>query len=199
MSGDGAFREKRRRPRTRRGAAPPLPRRRTDHAEDLVAWLLTSLGLLAVLGAVLVGQAAHQAALGRGGGASPVVAVVLGDDPGPHADQRIPAPRTHAMVGWRGVDGIEHVATASVPPSLPAGSAVTVWVDGAGRVVADPAERSAEAWAFGITAGLTVVALSWALLTLLWSTVCRVTTACNAAGWSREWARVEPQWRRSVR
>jgi hypothetical protein len=183
-------------------AAPPLPARRTDLVEDLVAWLLTSLGLLAVLGAVLVGQAAHHAALGRAGAVSPVVAVVHGPA-GEHAaapapDQRIPAPRTHVLVSWRGIDGIEHVATAEVPPR-PAGATVTVWVDDAGRVVADPAERSAEAWAFGISAGLTVVALTWALLTLLWSAVCRVTTACNAAGWAREWARVEPRWRRSVR
>ena len=41
------------------------PRRRTDRVEDLVAWLVTTLGLLAVLGSLLVGHAAHQAALGR--------------------------------------------------------------------------------------------------------------------------------------
>ena len=101
-------------------------------------------------------------------------------------------------MAWTGPDGVGHVASVSVAPALPAGSAVTLWVDGAGRVVADPAERSAEAWAFGISAGLTVVALSWALLTLAWSAVCRVTASCNAAGWAREWARVEPRWRRSV-
>ena len=72
----------------------------------------------------------------------------------------------------------------SVAPALPAGSAVTLWVDRAGRVVADPAEQSAEAWAFGISAGLTVVALSWALLTLRWSAVWRVTASCSAAGWA---------------
>ena len=64
----------------RRGA-PPLPRRRTDRVEDLVAWLLTTLGLFAVLGSLLVGHAAHQAAHGNAGAASPVRAVLLADAP----------------------------------------------------------------------------------------------------------------------
>jgi hypothetical protein len=52
--------------------------------------------------------------------------------------------------------------------------------------------------AFGISATITVVALSWAVLSLVWSTVCRLTAARNAAAWARQWARVEPRWRRSV-
>jgi hypothetical protein len=84
-----------------------------------------------------------------------------------------------------------------VPPARRAGSTLTLWVDPAGRIVPDPAERSTEASAFGISSGLTVVALSWALLTLVWAAVCRATAACNAAGWAREWARVEPRWRPS--
>ena len=178
----------------RRRGAPPLPRRRTDRVEDLVAWLLTTLGLFAAFGCLLVGHAAH----GHAGAASPVRAVLLVDaPPAPAVDQRVPSPRLRTAVAWTGPDGAGLVASVSVAPALPAGSAVTLWVDGAGRVMADPAERSAEAWAFGISAGLTVVALSWALLTLAWSAVCRVTASCNAAGWAREWARVEPRWRRS--
>jgi len=200
MSGERAraVRGSRRRARLRWRGGPPLPRRRTDRVEDLAAWLLMSLGLLAVLGSMLVGHTAHQAALGRAGAAAPVRAVLLADAPAVEADLRAPAPRPSTSVVWIGGDGVAHVAEATVPPALPSGSAVTLWVDATGRVVADPAERSAEAWAFGISAGLTVVALSWALLTLIWSTVCRVTAACNAAGWAREWAWVEPRWRRSV-
>ena len=71
------------------------PRRRTDRVEDLVAWLLTTLGLLAVLGSLLVGHAAHQAALGRASAAGPVRAVLLADaPPPPAADQRVPSPRS---------------------------------------------------------------------------------------------------------
>jgi hypothetical protein len=179
---------------------PPLPRRRTDHVEDLVAWLLVSLGLLAVLGSVLAGRSAHDAALGRAAAAVPVGAVLVAEAaPPPAAHQRVPAPRTHAPVSWTGADGVAYTATVTVPPALPAGSAVTLWVDGEGRLVADPAERAAEAWAFGVSAALTVMALSCGLLTLVWSAVRRATAACNAAGWAREWARVEPRWRRSIR
>ena len=199
MSGDRARAARGRRRRQRR-VLSPLPRRRTDRVEDLVAWLLMSLALLAVLGSLLVGRTAHHAALGRAAAASPVGAVLLSDaSPPPATDQRIPAPRTHAPVAWTGADGAAQTALVSVPPALPAGSAVILWVDGAGHPVADPAERAAEAWACGISAALTVVALSWGLLTLVWSAVRRVTAACNAAGWAREWARVEPRWRRSVR
>jgi hypothetical protein len=175
-----------------------LPRRRTDHVEDLAAWLLTSLGLLALLGSVLVGHAAHQAALGRTAAATPVRAELLTDaPPPPAAHQRVPVPRRHVPVAWTDPHGVRHVGTVAVPPARAAGSTITLWVDPAGRLVVDPATRSAEASAFGISAGLTVVALSWVLLTLVWSAVCRVTAACNAAGWAREWARVEPRWRRS--
>ena len=200
MSGEHARDTRNRRlPRMGRRGVPPLPRRCTDRVEDLLAWLLTSLGLLAVLASVFVGHAAHQAALGRAGAASPVRAVLLADAPDPSGvAQRAPARRPSVPASWTDADGVAHVVPVSLPSARPAGAAVTLWVDRAGRVVADPAERSTQAWAFATSAGLTVVALSWALLTLAWSAVCRVTAACNAAGWAREWAWVEPRWRRSV-
>jgi hypothetical protein len=68
-----------RRTRTRRRAAPLRAGRRTDRLEDLVAWALMSLGLFAVLGSVLLGHAAYDAALGRGAPPSPVRAVLLAD------------------------------------------------------------------------------------------------------------------------
>jgi hypothetical protein len=177
-----------------------MSRRRTDRVEDLVAWLLTCLGLLAVLGSVLVGHAAHGAALGRDGAPIPVRAVLLDDAPATSAaHQRVPVGRHRVPLAWTGVDGIVHVVEVTVPPALPAGSAVTVWLDRTGRVVADPSERTAQAVAFGISAGLAVIALTWAVLALLWSAVCRMTAACNDAGWTREWARVEPRWRHMAR
>jgi hypothetical protein len=188
-----------RRTRTRRRAARLRAGRRTDRLEDLAAWALMSLGLFAVLGSVLLGHAAYDAALGRGAPPSPMRAVLLADVPrSPAADQRVPTLQQFARVTWTAADGAVHVVDVRVPPALRAGSAVTVWLDRAGRVVADPARRSAEAVAFGISAALAVIALSWAVLSLLWSTVCRLTAARNAAAWAREWARVEPRWRRSV-
>ena len=74
-----------------RGA--PLSRRRTDRVEDLVAWLLTTLGLFAVLGSLLAGHAAHQAAHGLADATPP-----------PAVDQRVPSPRLRAAVAWTGPD-----------------------------------------------------------------------------------------------
>ena len=56
------------------------------------------------------------------------------------------------------------------------------------------------AGAFGLTPVLVrwCQHFAWAVLSLLWSTVCRLTAAHNAAAWAREWARVEPRWRRSA-
>jgi hypothetical protein len=175
-------------------------RRRTDRVEDLVAWLLTCLGLLALLGSVAVGHAAHGAALGRDGAPAPVRAVLLKDAPPVSAvHQRGPTTPPRVPASWTAVDGTVHVVEAIAPSGQRAGSAVVVWLDRAGRVVADPSERGAEALAFGVSAGLTVVALSWAVLAVLWSVVCRMTAACNAAAWAREWASVEPRWRSTSR
>jgi len=128
-----------RRTRTRRRSAPLLPGRRTDRLEDLVAWALMSLGLFAVLGSVLLGHAAYDAALGRGAPPSPVQAVLLADAPrAPAADQRVPALQQLARVTWTAADGVVHVVEVRVPPAQRAGSAVTVWLDRAGRVVVDP-------------------------------------------------------------
>jgi hypothetical protein len=175
-------------------------RRRTDRVEDLVAWLLTCLGLLAVLGSVAVGHVAHDAALGRDGAPVAVRAVLLEDAPPvPAVHQRGPTTPRRVPASWTAADGAVHVIEVVAPPGQRAGSAVVVWLDRAGRVAADPSERGAEAAAFGVSAGLTVVAVSWAVLALLWSGVCRMTAACNAAAWAREWASVEPRWRRTSR
>ena len=115
-----------RRTRTRRRPAPLLPGRRTDRLEDLVAWALTSLGLFALLGSVLLGCAAYDAALGRDAPASPVRAVLLADAPrAPAADQRVPIAAAAARVTWTAADGVVHVVDVRVPPALRAGSVVT--------------------------------------------------------------------------
>jgi hypothetical protein len=176
-----------------------MPVRRTDRVEDLAAWLLVSLGMLAALGAALVGHAAYGAALDRGhaGGATAVRAVLLADAaPAPGGAewvlQRVP------MV-WTDEDGTEHTVEAAVRAPLPAGSEITIWLDGRGQAVSSPPGRPAEAVAFGAGAGLTAVALAWALLGMLWCLVRRVTGRRNAAAWAREWAQVEPMWSGRVR
>ena len=107
----------------RRRCCPPSPGRRTDRLEDLVAWALTSLGLFALLGSVLLGCAAYNAALGRDAPASPVRAVLLADAPrAPAADQRVPSLQQPAPVTWTAADGVVHVVDVRVPPARRAGS-----------------------------------------------------------------------------
>jgi hypothetical protein len=193
--------------------------RGTDRAEDLVAWLLTALGLLAVFGAVVVGLTAHDAALrpGRIDDLTAVRAVLLTDvPPPPTPTRRIPHPVPHATVAWTAPDGTVRIGELVVRRPLRAGTPIRAWVDHRGRLTwsgtcAPPADppggprtcgppsRGAEALAFGVVAGLAAVAAAWVVLALAWSGVRRVTTARNAASWAREWARVEPLWSRRVR
>lgn len=178
-----------------------LPPRPTDRVEDLVAWLLVSLGLLAGLGAVLVGSAAHDAALGAGrlGEVTPVAVVLLADvPPTPTATQRFPSPLPRVPVSWTSADGVEQTGELGVRTPLSAGEEVMAWLDREGRLWTTPPQHASEAVAFGVGAGLTAAAMAWALLNRVWAGVRRATAARNDAGWTREWARVEPVWSRQV-
>jgi hypothetical protein len=188
-------------------ARPTPPRRRgvrgrdavltraTDRLEDLAAWLLMSLALLAAVGAVLVGHSAYGASVaGRAAGhATAVRAVLLADVPALPTDS--PSRRSVPAV-WTDADGAEHTVELLMPAPLPAGTEVTTWVDRQGQVVTPPSEQPAEAVALGVGAALAVVASTWALLAAVWTRVRRATARRNAAAWAREWALVEPEWSR---
>jgi hypothetical protein len=184
-----------RHPGLRLGASA-FPVRGTDRLEDLVAWVLVALGLLAALGAVVVGRAAHDATLGPDGvGApAPIRAVLLADLPAPTS-----GPLPWVPVSWAADDGSEQIGELAVPAPAPAGTAVPAWPDGQGRLTTTPPRHTSEAVAVGVGAGMTVAALVWALLMLVWSGACRATAARRDAAWEREWAQVEPVWSRRTR
>jgi hypothetical protein len=192
--------------------------RPTDRAEDLAAWLLTALGLLAVVGAVAVGLAAHDAALrpGRTDDLTAVRAVLLTDVPvAPAAARRVPQDVPRTTVAWTTPEGTVRTGELVVRRPLGAGTEITAWVDRAGRLtwsgtctpplpvggpdLCDPPSRGPEAVAFGVVAALVTAVGAWLVLVLAWSGVRRVTAARNAAAWAREWAHVEPRWSRRVR
>jgi hypothetical protein len=183
------------------GCGTPFPRRATDRAEDLAAWLLMSLALLAVVGALVVGHGAFDLARTRGHapGALPVQAVLLADAvPAPTTEPgRLPSPVQRVPVAWSDGDGAERTTEVVVAAPLPAGAEVTVWVDRQGQPAMGPAGR-AQAVAFGAGVGLTVAIFAWALLAVAWGGVQRWSAARTAAWWAREWARVEPRWSRRV-
>jgi hypothetical protein len=182
--------------------APSVLARPTDRTEDLVAWLLVALGMLAALGAVVVGVAAHRAALSPGelGDATPVRATLLADvPPAPTGAQRTQSPLPRVPVSWTSADGTEQTGELAVRSPLAAGAAVTAWLDREGRLTLAPPQHASEAVAFGLGATLTAGAAAWALLFAVWSAVRRATAVRNDAAWTREWARVEPVWSRQVR
>jgi hypothetical protein len=180
------------------GPRSPLVRR-TDVAEDVAAWVLVTLALLAALGAVVVGRAAHSAALRHVevGGPLAVRVELLADAPAAPAAGR-PAVVQEVPVAWTAPDGTEQTGELVLHAPLKAGSTVGAWVDRDGRLTTTPPRHGSQAAAFGVGAGLTTGALAWALLALTWSGLCRVTAARNTTAWAREWARVEPEWRRRV-
>jgi hypothetical protein len=184
------------RPR-RPGRRVALPVRRTDRVEDLAAWLLTALGLLAVLGAVAVGRAAHDAALAPD--AVAVRAVLLVDVPSTAQVQRAPRAAPRVPVTWTTDGGTPQTGLLTVRGVHPAGTTVAAWADPQGRLTTAPPSRGPEAAAFGLAAALAAGAAVWGVLLLLWSAVRRSTSARNEAAWAREWARVEPLWSRRVR
>jgi hypothetical protein len=189
-----------RHPGLRLGASE-FPVRGTDRLGDLVAWVLVSLGLLAALGAVVVGRAVHDATLGpEGVGTSAGIrAVLLADVPPPASGRPMVWPLPRVPVSWTADDGSEQIGELAVRAPAQAGTAVPAWLDGEGQLTTTPPQHTVEAVAFGVGAGMAVAALAWALLALVWSGVCRVTAAHNDAAWEREWARVEPVWSRRVR
>jgi hypothetical protein len=158
---------------------------------------MVSLGLLAVLGAVVVGRAAHDAALEPAGvgAAAPVSVELLADaPPGLTSGGPAAAPAPWVPVAWTAADGTEETGEIAVRGPVRAGTTVAAWVDRDGRVTTSPPRHTSEAVAFGLGAGLTTAALAWAVLGVVWSGVCRMTAVRNDTAWAREWARVEPLW-----
>jgi hypothetical protein len=183
---------------------PSFPTRPADRLEDVAAWVLMSLALLTVLAAVVVGRSAFDVALTRGhvAGATPVRAVLLADAvptpaAGTGAPDSSPMPSRLVPVAWTGSDGVERTAELAVPAPMPAGTEVTMWLNGDRQPTTGAAARP-QAMVFGIGVGRTVATFFWALLAVAWGAVQRISAACHAAAWAREWARVEPLWSRRV-
>jgi hypothetical protein len=91
------------------------------------------------------------------------------------------------------VNGEPRVGRVPVPPGARSGSAVKVWMDGAGRVVRPPQTRGQTIertimGSIGATTGLAVL-----LLFARWAVRC-VFVRRQLPEWAAAWARVEPEW-----
>jgi hypothetical protein len=98
-----------------------------------------------------------------------------------------------APAQWRGPHGRLMTGEVSAPSGDPAGSAVTIWVDRAGRLTGAPLSDEDIA-AQSITAGI-VAALAVPVLVLLAHLgVVRLLDRARLRRWTAEWASVEPLW-----
>jgi hypothetical protein len=189
--------------RSRHAHPARLPWRRADYVEDAVAWLLTSLGLLATVFALVMGVRLYdesmQRALAEGTDRTQVQAVLL--EPAPSSfvvGQRSQAGRAGPVpvpARYTAPDGVEHVADVWVVGPRPAGTPVPIWVDRAGAVTTASVGR-ADALrdaTFGATA---IVVPTLLVLGAVWVLVHLGVGRANLSRWQSEWAQVEPAWSR---
>jgi hypothetical protein len=179
------------------GVARP-PRRWTDRLEDVAAWLLIAAALLAVMAAVAIGGSTLDRASARAAAESAARtrtgAVLL--EPAPVLPGRTGV--TMVAARWTVPGGRTAEGRIAVSSGAPAGAVVTVWVDSSGSVVPPPLTRL-DAELSGVVSGLLVLAVGGLGLAGAWAGVRAWIGARNAAAWEREWAGVEPVWRRNLR
>ncbi|MCU1626674.1 MAG: hypothetical protein JWP64_1623 [Pseudonocardia sp.] len=172
-----------------------LPRRRSDRLDDAVAWLVCSLALLTVLGAIVLGIVVHghmaeQSRL-QAADRQPVEVVLTEDVPLAASDGTTVTVPT--QVRWTGQDGIERTGIAQVKGPRPAGSTVQAWTTDDGRLVHAPLTAT-EALLTALVGGLVAALASASVVAVVAQLAGRWTTAVHAAEWEREWERIEPRW-----
>jgi hypothetical protein len=116
--------------------------------------------------------------------------VVLAD---PHGMQR---PPTTAAATWTARDGTARSGEVPAPVGGHAGSTAPIWTERDGTLAEAPTSAIAAGFA-AVLSGAAVVLLCCAVVVGAWWTTRRVTTTLNVRSWEREWAAVEPRWRRN--
>jgi hypothetical protein len=127
----------------------------------------------------------------------PVTATTLADaasSPTGRATARGPAaPVVNVAAAWEYPAGLPHLGRVEVFRHQQAGARVTVWVDDAGRLAAQP-DSASDQILLALLAGLTATAGAATLgLGGCWALRRRLDRRA-ARAWARDWARVEPHW-----
>jgi hypothetical protein len=100
-------------------------------------------------------------------------------------------------VRWIDHSGAEHTGSVVMTTSAPAGTEVVVWLDATGKVTGPPLRPVNPVFGAAVAAvGLLCVGAT--VLVVTWLGVRAATGRLNSRRWEREWARVEPRWRRTV-
>ncbi|MDT7753863.1 MAG: hypothetical protein QOD96_7525 [Pseudonocardiales bacterium] len=174
-----------------------MPRRATDWVEATAACVLVVLGLVAVVGAVVMGVRVAADGLGRAhveSSRTQINAVVLVDvDVVVESREDVRAMLTGAPVRWRGGDGVERTGVARVRGPLQAGDHITAWVGQGGQLVGAPVTADEAVFIAIVAGGLFLIAVL-AVLAATWCGIKRWILVRNCAGWKREWESIEPLW-----
>jgi hypothetical protein len=185
------------RPRRSPGGRATRPRRRgTDLVEDIAVWLLTAAGAFLLAFAAQLGATVHASAAQRGveSAAVPVEAVLTDDAPVATGPMNA-ALLVRAPARWTGGDGLPATGPVPAGSGARAGTAVTIWLDPAGRPAPPPVDPGVQGW----ISAAGVVVVGGVLLGTAWIGVRGLTGRINSARWEREWAEVGPDWSRTVR
>jgi hypothetical protein len=190
------------RPDAHRSSRPErLPRRGTDRAEDVVAWVLTAAALVLIVVAGVTGIAVHgqeaERVLLESASRTQVRAVLLEDAPVVSGEYRDRGITVRAEAGWTNRDGTQRTGEVIVRRSASAGETVDVWEDRSGAIVPAPT-RSANAVVAGVLAALGVLLAGGTILAAAWYAIRILIAAGNSRRWEREWARVGPVWNRDL-
>lgn len=176
-------------------------RRFTDLVEDGAAWLLASAGAFLLVAAFLTGSAAYGSAVERGrverATRTATEAVLLEDAQAVTGEPGTVPALVSVAARWIGSDGAPRTGRVMAGAGTRAGSTMTVWLDRDGRAVAPPVDE-AGAVVIGGGAAMALLVGGGMVLGGCWAAVRGLLWRANSARWQREWARVGPEWSRSV-
>ncbi|MFI0960762.1 hypothetical protein ACH4S8_05015 [Streptomyces sp. NPDC021080] len=168
-------------------------RRRDDIIE---AWVVLAVWIVFVVGGTVAGlvtaRAADDVFARQRADRQPVRALVLHDVPLTATPTRGSTGRLMTTVRWTAADGSTRTARTLVNPGTTAGSAVTVWQDGRGRLTSAPPTSTRAAFESGALG--TAAAAALAGLAFGGGAVARRRLDRHRIdAWDREWDLVGPR------
>jgi hypothetical protein len=172
-------------------------RRGTDRVEDALAWLLTALGMIVLIGAVTIGVGVYTQSMDRSR-AHPAdrlqaTAVLLVDASDRVADQGSAAPFARVPARWTDSVGRQHEDEVLARSHSRAGDQVSIWLDRDGDLASPPGSPLSAALD-GLVIGIVMLGLGCILIAAVWIGLRRIIFQHNIRAWEREWARVGPGW-----
>ena len=187
-----------------RRAERSLRSRGTDRVEAVIAGMLTVMAAAGLLLVVSAGASAHADVVERGHLETmtrvPTVAtlaehapmVLMLDGPAAHAAQ------TTAAATWVAPDGTPCTGQVPVTTGSQQGLVLSIWTARDGTLADAPTSAAVAVFA-AVTTAAAILLLTALVVTGGWWGTRRVTSMLNARAWEREWAAIEPHWRRNHR